>query len=452
MGKSAKLNDDIVLKTIEKHGGNIANAAKDLGVPRSTLSDKYDRICKNNNIKKRDPHYKSTSHIKAISPDQEESISFSSVDENQLDFVCLVRSRVSAEEIAEKAGYDLKKWRVTKVDLNQWQVAGKKRNGQEENTKRWLPESLWKEQLFQIKFSLERRAPKFVQDGVEALMNNWTGAQKVPSIKRRKTHSKPHMLEISLFDAHFGKLAWADETGEDYNLKIAESIYLNAVDDLLDRSSVFDVDRIIYPIGQDFFNVDNWKGETANGTLVESTDDRFTKIFTTGVDAIKWSLMRCREVAPVHIVWSPGNHDRSTSWYLCKTIEQYCIGAGIKDVTFDLGPDQRKYELYGNSLIGFTHSCDEKMSDLPLIMAKEEKKLWAEAEYHQWHVGHYHKKKEMKFIAGDTFNGVGVTILPSLTATDSFHYRNGWVCPHRAAEAYLWSFDRGLSNFMVHTV
>jgi hypothetical protein len=65
---------------------------------------------------------------------------------------------------------------------------------------------------------------------------------------------------------------------------------------------------------------------------------------------------------------------------------------------------------------------------------------------------HFHKKKQTRFIAGDTFNGVGVTILPSLTATDSYHYRHGWVKPHRAAEAYLWSKDKGLSNFMVHSV
>jgi len=449
MPKKSRLDKRLVYSTIKKHKGNMSRAAEELGIARSTLLHRYRSLESGTAL---DSNEHSDEVLTTLKESDSEQISYSSKNENELDFVCLMRKKVSADEIAKQAGYDLRQWRVTEVKINQWQVAGKKKNGQEEGTKRWLAEDLWKEQLYQIKFKLERRAPKFVQDGVTALMENWTGAQKVPKIERRATMAKPHLLEISLFDAHFGKLAWAEETGEDYNLKIAENIYLNAVDDLIDRTSVFDVERIVYPIGQDFFNVDNWKGETSNGTLVESTDDRFTKIFTVGVESIKWSMMRCREIAPVHIIWSPGNHDRSTSWYLCKAIQQYCEGAGITDVTFDLGPNQRKYELFGNTLLGFTHACDERMADLPLIMAKEEKHLWAQADYHQWHVGHFHRKKEMRFIAGDTFNGVSVTILPSLTATDSYHYRNGWVCPSRAAEAYLWSKDKGLSNFMVHSL
>jgi hypothetical protein len=30
-----------------------------------------------------------------------------------------------------------------------------------------------------------------------------------------------------LTDAHFGKLAWGEETGSDYDLKIAEQMYLD---------------------------------------------------------------------------------------------------------------------------------------------------------------------------------------------------------------------------------
>ena len=452
MPKKSKLDKDLVYNTIASHDGNISRAAEELGVARSTLQHRYSSLKNGTALDLQAVDGEPDESPTKVKKTETEHISYTHKGENELNFVAMMRDKLTAEEIAKIAGYDMRKWKVTEARFNQWQVAGKKRNGQEEGTKRWLPEDLWKEQLYQVKFKLERRAPKYVQDAVERMMEKWVGPPKAPKIKRRATMSKPHMLEISLFDAHFGKLAWQEETGEDYNLKIAENIYLGAVDDLLDRASVFDVERIVFPIGQDFFNVDNWKGETSNGTLVESTDDRFSKIFTVGVEAIKWALMRCRDVAPVHVLWSPGNHDRSTSWYLTKTIEQYCIGAGIEDITFDMTPGQRKYELYGNTLIGFTHSCDERMADLPLIMAKEEKMMWAQAEFHQWHVGHFHKKKQTRFIAGDTFNGVGVTILPSLTATDSYHYRNGWVKPHRAAEAYLWSKDKGLSNFMVHSV
>lgn len=438
MSGTKNFTDDQIISIIEQHG-NITAASRYLSIPRTTLQNRYDKILANNSNKK-------TKTKKS----EENQVTITEKDD-LVNLVCLMRGKTPAEDIVKQLGYDLRKWKIEKVKFNQWQVAGKRKLGQN-SSGRWKADKLWKSDLYQVTIDLKLRAPKFIGDAIDHLMKNWSGPQKLPIIKRRNSKQQPHLLEISLFDAHFGKLAWAQETGQDYDLSIAEKIYLTAVDDLLQRSEVYNVDQIVFPLGQDFFNTDNWKGETANGTLVESTDDRMTKIFEVGVEAVKWALMRCREIAPTKVLWSPGNHDRSTSWYMCKTLEQYFLGAKAKDISFDLDANQRKYISYGNTLLGFTHSCDEKMSDLPLIMAKEEKKLWAEATYHQWHVGHFHKKKEMKFIAGDTFNGVSVVILPSLTATDSYHYRNGWVSPTRAAEAFLWSRDRGLSDTMIHCI
>jgi len=440
MPPKSRLDEKTVLKALTKTDNNISKAARVLKVPRSTLQNRINSIKLQNE----------TAEDK-IWEGGKEGVKIIEKDENTVDLIARFKKRVPAEQIAKEAGYDMKKWKISRVELNQWEVAGKLNLGQDKD-KRWQGEKLWKSPLFQIKFKLERRSPKLIQDALELLQSDWSKPAKAPKIKRIKQLDDPHMLEISLFDVHFGKIAWADESGERYDLNIAKKIYNTAIEDLLERSLPFNIERIVYPVGQDFFNVDDWKGQTTKGTLVESTEDRFPTVFTAGYESIKDSLLRCREIAPVHVLWSPGNHDRSTSWYLCKTLKSYFEGAGITDITFDLGFNQRKYELYGNTLLGFTHSCDEKMSDLPLIMAKEAKNEWSLAQYHQWHVGHFHKKKQMKFIAGDTFNGVGVTILPSLTATDSYHYRNGWVKPTRAAEAYLWSKDRGLSNFMVHTV
>jgi len=441
---------DAEIISLFKTYGNITEAARQIDVPRSTFQCRYNRILSGKPCEKPKRTYPSKKTANNNKKEQEEKVTITEKD-GQVNLVCMMKKKMTAEQIVKELGYDLKKWQIVSAKFNQWQVAGKRKLGQCDKG-RWKADKLWKTDLYQVTIDIKLRAPKFIGDAIEHLMSDWSGPQKLPKIPKRKSNASPHLLEVSLFDAHFGKLAWAQETGQDYDLSIAEKIYLTAVEDLLDRAQVYNVDQIVFPLGQDFFNIDNWKGETANGTLVESTDDRMTKIFEVGCEAVKWALMRCREIAPTKVLWSPGNHDRSTSWYLCKALEQYFIGAGAKDISFDLGANQRKYIHYGNTLIGFTHACDEKMDDLPLIMAKEERKLWAEAVYHQWHVGHFHKKKETKYIAGDTFNGVSVVILPSLTATDSYHYRNGWVSPTRAAEAYLWSIDRGLSDTMIHCI
>ena len=46
----------------------------------------------------------------------------------------------------------------------------------------------------------------------------------------------------------------------------------------------------------------------------------------------------------------------------------------------------------------------------------------------------------------DTYGGVTVSVLPSLSGTDSWHYKKGYVKNNRAAEAYLWHHDDGYAG------
>jgi hypothetical protein len=54
--------------------------------------------------------------------------------------------------------------------------------------------------------------------------------------------------------------------------------------------------------------------------------------------------------------------------------------------------------------------------------------------------------KETRHVSADTFGSVRVRVLPSLSGTDAWHYRKGYVGSMRAAEAYLWSYDDGYAG------
>jgi len=75
-----------------------------------------------------------------------------------------------------------------------------------------------------------------------------------------------YLLEISLFDMHFGKMAWSEETGEDFDLKIAEKRFKDAVTNLLTKIDHKSVEKILFPIGNDLVNVDNKNNTTTAGT------------------------------------------------------------------------------------------------------------------------------------------------------------------------------------------
>lgn len=350
---------------------------------------------------------------------------------DELGLVYHGRKIQTVEQLLEDTGVDLAIWEVASQVINTWEVGGKKKNG------RGLPESLWAMPLRQIKVTLRRRAPKPVQDAIRELLNR--PLPKLPPVKHAK--GSTHLLEVSLYDAHLGKLCWGKHTGTPYDLALASAVYCHAVDDLLDRVKGFDVGRILLPIGNDFFHVDNWTGTTARGTAVDSTDDRFQKVFRVGCEAVEFAVRRLREVAPVEIIWIPGNHDPATSWYLVEWLA--AVFREDKAVSIDNSPPERKYRSWGPALIGFTHGDNPKLDRLPLLMPVEAPEAWAASKERAWHVGHYHKKAETRHTAGDTHAGVAVTVLPSLSGTDAWHYQQGWVGTQRRAEAYLWSQDNG---------
>ncbi len=294
----------------------------------------------------------------------------------------------TVDQLIESAKIDLAIWDVSEVSVNSWEVAGKKSNGQDEFS-RWQPETLWKTPLRQIKAKLKRKAPKHIQDTIKDLLSG------VPAFKgkfpKRKPRSDSHMLEISLYDAHFGKLCWSAETGVDYDLKIAASDYTHAVDDLLKMVTGFSIEKVVFPVGHDFFQVDNWSGTTTAGTSVDSTDDRFQKVFRAGYEAVKEAILKCAEVAEVEVLWVPGNHDQSTSWYLTEMLRQ--LFRDTNRVTVDNSFMTRKYRLYGISLVGYDHGEGMALEKLPLIMATEKPDLWAKSVYRHYRVGHFTRRR-----------------------------------------------------------
>lgn len=353
---------------------------------------------------------------------------------------------LTVDELLAHAKVDLKLWEVIEQRVNNWEVTGKKSRGQDES-RRWLGDELWKTGNRQITVKLKRRAPKPIQDAIKELLKDAKPLALKPPTKSRG--GTLHMGEIGIYDHHYGKLCWGEETGNDYDLKLARSVFRNAVDDMLERMAGFNVELINIPIGNDFFHVNDWLGQTANGTRVESVDDRFEKVFRVGCEDCQYMIERAAQRAKVRVIWVPGNHDRNTSWFLVEVLR--AMFHGNRHIEFDNGPRERKYITYGPSLIGYVHGDEGKHSDLPALMATEVPDLWAASRFRAWRLGHWHKKKETRHTAGDTFNGVEIRLMPSLCGTDAWHYRKGFTGNARMAECWLWSKTDGpVGHFVVN--
>jgi hypothetical protein len=247
------------------------------------------------------------------------------------------------------------------------------------------------------------------------------------------------MMVFDPYDVHFGKLAWAPETSSEYNIGIARESLISSAKTFVDRCKAFPLDMVVIFIGQDFFHVDNNFNTTTAGTP-QDVDGRYAQIIVAGEEAMIESVEIFRKISLVKLYTIPGNHDCLSSFHLTRTLKAYFRNS--ENVIVDDSPCPRKYVRYGTNLIGCTHGNEEKHSDLPIIMAVE-RNDFGSATCREWHLGHLHKSKRTQTTNVDQFNGVTVRILQSLSGTDAWHHRKGYVGGTRAAEALVYSKDGG---------
>lgn len=324
---------------------------------------------------------------------------------------------------------DLSVWEVERHVLNAWDVTMKIDNNHGETYTN-----------YQIKVWLKRKTA--ISISLEALIDRLGERQQQKPIIDVVAKQTGLLYEICLFDSHFGKLCWHPETGDDYDLNIAQKDYLKAIDKFFLHANTFEPEQILFPIGNDFLHIDNDNNTTNKGT-VQDVDGRLPKIYDVAFETIIASVEKLLTIAPVHLIWVSSNHDLWVSYFLCKAIDAYY--RNDNNVTVDSTPKSRKIFEWGKVLIGYEHG-ELKPERLPLLMADEWPEEWARTRWHEWHTGHLHKKQEMVFTSVDTYGSVIYRRIPSLSKTDVWHYKHGFINKTRAADTFVWDKTYGLVN------
>jgi hypothetical protein len=327
---------------------------------------------------------------------------------------------------------DLTVWEVERHVINSWEVTmGGNKTGFGK------PATYTN---YQVKVWLKRIQPKAQDEALKALLLEFR--KQAPKLKPVKRLARgDHLLEVDIFDPHFGKLCWHEEVGENYDINIAARTYRAAVENLATRAQGFGVGRIVFPVGNDFFHSDNSHNTTTKGTPLD-VDGRWQKSFIQGRKAVMDSILRLLEIAPVDILMVSGNHDTERVFYLGEVLSGWL--SKTAGVTVNNGMTSRKYYRYGLNLIGYTHGNEEKASELPLLMATEAAQNWAQTKFREIHCGHCHHERTLTFITTSEYNAIRVRYLASLTPPDYWHKKKGYE-GLKSANAMLWHKTDGLA-------
>lgn len=224
-----------------------------------------------------------------------------------------------------------------------------------------------------------------------------------------------HMLELPLFDMHWG-VGFMDD-------------YKGVLNRLLRLMNSRTWDQIVIPFGQDFFHNDSIvNGLTTKGTVIEKVDMiRAVKEAKTFMYALVDTAIH--QANDVKIIYSAGNHDRSISWMFIQVLlERY--GAEVVDDSLEY----RKVVSYGKNSIMITHGDSKQATAknlahiFPISFAEE----FANASVREVHAGHLHHESE-----SDIF-GVMVRRLASGVVVDDWSNRQDFIGTHRRFMVFEW--------------
>ena len=187
-----------------------------------------------------------------------------------------------------------------------------------------------------------------------------------------------HLLVINPADIHIGKYANELETGEQYDCETAVVRVLEGIEGLIQKSKGFDIDRVLFCVGNDVLHIDNVYNTTTKGTH-QDTDGKWWEHYEIALMLYVKCIETLRQIAPVDVIHSMSNHDYQSGFHLAHTLKSWF--RKTDDVSFDITVANRKYYNYGNNLIGLEHGDGAKMDKLPLLMAQEKPEMWSKSKF-----------------------------------------------------------------------
>jgi hypothetical protein len=343
---------------------------------------------------------------------------------------------------------DRTKWQVKSYRINKWEQA------------RSSGDDVKITPLYQVRAELVRS----FDDQAEELGRIWDditadtakhAPQYHPPLRKALAEGEPCLLELAVMDPHIGMLAWSAETGgESYDSSLAVQDYGDAIRSLLEHAQLYPVEQILFVAGNDFLHVDGpgmggQRGGSTTAGTPQDIDSRLAKMFTVARQALIAAVDQARTVAPVDVLFVPGNHDSQQTYRLAEVVAAWY--RNDTDVRVIYGPGKRSYYGYGANALMFTHGEEYKRQrdNLPLIFATEcPPELWVSAEHREIHTGHFHIKMEGRYTPtsdSTETRGIRTRALPGLTATDAWHATAGYQ-HRRTATALVFRRSGGIAG------
>lgn len=287
------------------------------------------------------------------------------------------------------------------------------------NTDNFLPKSFTTNPFGDgkwIKYDLpnEERL-KNLRNAIEALKEEITPTTPTP--QTTKLLNQNIINQYTLTDYHLGMMAWGEESGDDWDMKIAEDTLVRFFEVAMANSP--DAEECIFAEIGDFLHWDGLDAVTPANKHVLDADTRFTKVVRVAIRVLRRIVQSLlNKYKKVRVIMAEGNHNPASSVWLREMFSAFYDNE--PRLVIDTNPDPYYCITFGKVCLFYHHAHKKAIGQLDNVFVSKFKKEFGESEYVYAHTGHLHHSKVIES------NLMILEQHRTLAAKDSYSSRGGY--------------------------
>lgn len=273
-----------------------------------------------------------------------------------------------------------------------------------------------------VKSSIDQQRQAEMQKAAYAAM-----AEELPrlGVLAPVTSTQTNLCTVYTFtDSHVGMLAWHEEGGADWDLKIAEATLVGCFERMV-ASSPAAKECVIAQLG-DFLHYDSAVSSVTpmHGHILDA-DGRMPKMVKVAIRVLRRLIdIALQKHEKVILLLAEGNHDISSSVWLRAMFQAlYELEPRIEVIDSELPYYTHQH---GETMLAWHHGHLSKNEALPILFASQFPKIWGNTTKRYAHTGHRHHAHEKEH------SGMTVIQHPTLAARDAYAARGGWMAERTA--------------------
>ena len=258
-----------------------------------------------------------------------------------------------------------------------------------------------------------------IREAYGALLDDLPRVKARARVKSVVAAQQDDLLNLHILtDYHLGMLAWHEETGADWDVKIAERLLIETIRYGIEHSPPAKV-GILGQLG-DFLHYDSLESVTPRAGNILDADTRPEKMVRVAYRSLRYAIdMMLDRYEHVHVIMAEGNHDPMGSVHMRSAFAE--MYRDNDRVSIDNSPDPYYAYQWGQVALFFHHGHLKKVGNISDVFVRKFREIYGVTRFAEIHMGHYHNEQKAEN------NLAKVHQWPTMAAADAYAARGGWL-------------------------